>query len=42
MTSLGWTNWFRFFVWMVLGFGLYFAYGFWNSKLNVAREPTGI
>ena len=42
MTSLGWTNWFRFFVWMVLGFGLYFAYGFWNSNLNVAREPTGI
>src|SRR4029079_6511253 len=42
MTSLGWTNWFRFFVWMVLGFGLYFAYGFWNSKLNVAREPTGV
>jgi len=42
MTSLGWTNWFRFFVWMVLGFGLYFAYGFWNSKLNEAREPTGV
>jgi len=42
MTSLGWTNWFRFFVWMVLGFGLYFAYGFWNSKLNESREPTGV
>lgn len=41
MTSLGWTNWFRFFFWMVLGFGLYFAYGFWNSKLNKAEEPAG-
>jgi amino acid transporter len=40
MTSLGWTNWFRFFVWMLLGFGLYFAYGFWNSKLNVSGETA--
>lgn len=38
MTSLGWTNWFRFFVWMVFGFVLYFAYGFWNSKLNVREK----
>jgi hypothetical protein len=40
MTSLGWTNWFRFFVWMIFGFVLYFAYGFWNSKLNVNSETA--
>lgn len=34
MTELGWTNWFRFAVWLVIGLVLYFAYGFWNSKLN--------
>jgi APA family basic amino acid/polyamine antiporter len=40
MTSLGWMNWFRFFLWMVFGFVLYFAYGFWNSKLNVNTETA--
>jgi amino acid transporter len=40
MTSLGWTNWFRFFIWMIIGFVLYFAYGFWNSKLNVNSETA--
>jgi hypothetical protein len=34
MTSLGWSNWLRFGVCLVIGLGLYFCYGFWNSKLN--------
>ena len=33
MTSLGWTNWLRFAIWLVVGLVLYFAWGFWNSKL---------
>lgn len=33
MTSLGWTNWLRFAIWLVAGLILYFAWGFWNSKL---------
>jgi basic amino acid/polyamine antiporter, APA family len=33
MTSLGWTNWLRFAIWLVAGLLLYFAWGFWNSKL---------
>lgn len=34
MTELGWTNWFRFGIWMIVGLGVYFLYGRWNSKLN--------
>lgn len=34
MTELGWTNWVRFGIWLIIGLVLYFAYGFWNSKLN--------
>jgi amino acid transporter len=34
MTELGWTNWFRFFLWMVFGFFVYFLYSFKHSKLN--------
>ena len=39
MTELGITNWIRFLVWLLLGFVLYFAYGYWNSKLH-KREET--
>ena len=39
MTELGITNWIRFFVWLLAGFVLYFAYGYWNSKLH-KREET--
>lgn len=34
MTELGWTNWFRFGIWLIVGLVIYFAYGRWNSNLN--------
>jgi basic amino acid/polyamine antiporter, APA family len=33
MSQLGWTNWVRFIVWIVVGLVIYFAYGYKNSKL---------
>ena len=32
--GLGWTNWLRLGVWLVLGLIIYFAYSKKNSKLN--------
>jgi Na+/H+ antiporter NhaA len=40
MTELGWTNWVRFGLWLAVGLVIYFAYGFWNSKLH-HRESKG-
>ena len=40
MTELGITNWIRFAVWLVFGLLFYFAYGFWNSKLNVDSDSA--
>ncbi len=40
MTELGWTNWFRFGVWMIVGLVLYFLYGYGHSKLNDRAEET--
>jgi amino acid transporter len=37
MTELGWTNWFRFGLWLLLGLAIYFLYGYHNSKLR--KEP---
>jgi amino acid transporter len=34
MTELGWKNWFRFFIWMAVGFAVYFLYSYKHSKLN--------
>lgn len=34
MTELGWTNWFRFGIWLIVGLVIYFLYGRWNSNLN--------
>ncbi len=34
MTELGYTNWLRFLIWLVLGLIIYFAYGYRKSKLN--------
>ena len=34
MTELGWTNWFRFGIWMLVGLGVYFIYSFQHSKLR--------
>jgi APA family basic amino acid/polyamine antiporter len=40
MTSLGWTNWFRFFIWMVAGFIVYFFYSYTHSKLHIREEEA--
>jgi len=34
MCSLGWLNWARLFIWLAIGFVIYFAYGRNHSKLN--------
>ena len=38
MTELGWTNWLRFLVWLLIGFVIYFFYSFNHSKLNNRPE----
>jgi len=40
MTELGWKNWFRFAIWMLVGFGVYFLYSYKHSKLHI-REEAG-
>jgi APA family basic amino acid/polyamine antiporter len=32
--GLGWTNWLRLLVWLVIGLGFYFSYGRKHSRLN--------
>jgi len=39
MTSLGWTNWLRFGLWLIAGLIVYFFYSFQHSKLNNRVEP---
>jgi len=34
MTELGWTNWLRFSIWLLVGAFIYFLYGFKNSRLG--------
>lgn len=34
MTELGWTNWFRFIIWLFIGLVIYFLYGYEHSKLR--------
>jgi len=34
MTELGYTNWLRFLIWLVIGLVVYFTYGYKNSKLG--------
>ena len=34
MTQLGISNWTLFFIWLLIGLGVYFGYGYANSKLN--------
>jgi basic amino acid/polyamine antiporter, APA family len=36
MTQLGYTNWLRFLVWLVIGLIIYFGYSYKNSKLGKA------
>jgi len=37
MTQLGYTNWLRFLIWLVIGLVIYFTYSFKNSKLGKAN-----
>ena len=34
MTELGWTNWFRFAIWLIIGLIVYFFYSYSHSKLH--------
>ncbi len=40
MTELGWTNWFRFAVWLLVGLGVYFLYSYKHSKLHQHEAET--
>ena len=38
MSELGFTNWFRFGLWLLVGLGIYFLYGYKHSNLNRIDE----
>lgn len=38
MTELGWKNWWRFGIWLIVGLGVYFLYSYKHSKLHVGEE----
>ena len=38
MTELGWTNWARFLIWLLIGLVLYFMYGRRHSKLAMGSQ----
>jgi APA family basic amino acid/polyamine antiporter len=38
MTELGYTNWLRFLIWLVIGLVIYFTYGYKNSRLGKEKE----
>jgi amino acid transporter len=40
MTELGWTNWFRFGVWLIIGLIVYFFYSYTHSKLHLREEAA--
>ena len=41
MLSLPWSTWERLILWMTIGVGVYFAYGFRRSRLrNVRAVPV--
>jgi basic amino acid/polyamine antiporter, APA family len=40
MTSLGWTNWFRFGIWLIVGLIVYFFYSYTHSKLHLREEAA--
>jgi APA family basic amino acid/polyamine antiporter len=40
--GLGWTNWLRLAVWLIIGLVFYFAYGRQHSRLeSVSHAPIG-
>ena len=39
--GLGWPNWLRLGVWLVLGLAIYFGYGMKHSKVDRAAEKAG-
>jgi len=41
MTELGYTNWMRFLIWLVVGLCVYFTYSRFHSKLNVPVQGEG-
>ncbi|WDF56819.1 amino acid permease [Mucilaginibacter sp. KACC 22063] len=38
MTELGYTNWLRFLIWLVIGLVIYFTYGYRHSRLGKASQ----
>jgi amino acid transporter len=38
MTELGYTNWLRFLIWLVIGLVIYFTYSYKNSLLNKEKQ----
>jgi APA family basic amino acid/polyamine antiporter len=38
MLGLGWTAWIRFGVWLLVGLGLYFCFGYWTKKETNGRD----
>jgi APA family basic amino acid/polyamine antiporter len=42
--GLGWTNWMRLLVWLVIGLVFYFSYGKYHSRINAPppEMPKGI
>jgi len=38
MTELGWVNWVRFGIWLVVGLVIYFFYSYRNSNLAPAKR----
>jgi APA family basic amino acid/polyamine antiporter len=40
--GLGWTNWLRLLIWLVIGLVIYFSYGRKHSRLAAGTEPTSV
>ena len=40
MTELGWTNWVRFGIWLLVGFVIYFFYSYRHSHLHTADAAS--
>ena len=38
MTELGYTNWLRFLIWLVIGLVIYFTYSYKNSALGRKQQ----